>query len=241
MTIDVKEERAWIVSRLKSMGKPGGDPKAQAYIGSPYPALGLSSAQFKELHKEFRSRCPELGVSEVNALAKALYSGDTWEERAFAMGILNRNMTVLNEASWKLMDVMVDEAIGWALSDGLASGPVSAYVYSHPSKFKEMLRWVKSEDYWRRRASTYSLSEFVSAGELDKPFELLEKLLYDKEFWVQRAVGTWLRECWKKDQKRTGAFLRKHVKGLPPVTITVATERASKSFREELRRKSKSG
>jgi 3-methyladenine DNA glycosylase AlkD len=67
----------------------------------------------------------------------------------------------------------------------------------------------------------------------------LEKLLHDDEFWVQRAVGTWLRECWKKDQGRTEAFLRKHVKGLPPVTITVATERASKSFRVELRKNSK--
>ena len=77
---------------------------------------------------------------------------------------------------------------------------------------------------------------FVRAGELDKPFELLERLLYEKEFWVQRAVGTWLRECWKKDEKRTAAFLRRHARGLPPVTITVATERAPKEFREELRR-----
>src|SRR6267378_7713583 len=72
-------------------------------------------------------------------------------------------------------------------------------------------------------------------GDLDKPFDLLERLLYDKEFWVQRAVGTWLRECWKEDRRRTAAFLREHVRGLPRVVITVATERAPKSFRDELR------
>src|SRR5436309_8155725 len=53
---------------------------------------------------------------------------------------------------------------------------------------------------------------------------------------VQRAVGTWLRESWKKDRERTAAFLRAHARGLPPVTITVATERAPKAFREKLRR-----
>jgi len=239
MAIDIEKERKWIVSRLEALGRPGGDPKLQAYIGSPYPVLGLSTPQFRELHKEFRVRQPALKAPEVNALAKSMWSGGTWEEKSFAIGILNRYTKILNESSWKLMDRMVDEAIGWALSDGLASGPVSAYVHSHPAKFMDMLRWTKAEHFWRRRASTYALSDFVSARELEKPFILLEKLLYDDEFWVQRAVGTWLRECWKRDQKRTEAFLRKHVKGLPPVTITVATERASKSFREELRRNSK--
>jgi 3-methyladenine DNA glycosylase AlkD len=239
MAINVKAERAWIVSRLKALGKPGGNPKLQAYIGSPYPVLGLSTPQFRDLHKEFRGKQPELKASEVNALAKALWSGGTWEEKAFAIGILSRNEGVLDESSWRMMDKMVDQAIGWALSDGLASGPVSAYVHSHPAKFKDLIRWTRAEHFWRRRASTYALSEFVSARELDKPFRLLERLLYDSEFWVQRAVGTWLRECWKKDQGRTEAFLRKRVKGLPPVTITVATERASKSFREELRKNSK--
>jgi 3-methyladenine DNA glycosylase AlkD len=75
----------------------------------------------------------------------------------------------------------------------------------------------------------------VFAGELDKPFRVLERLLYDEEFWVQRAVGTWLRESWKKDHIRTEAFLRSHVRGLPKVVITVATERAPKALREELR------
>ena len=86
---------------------------------------------------------------------------------------------------------------------------------------------------------TVRVRAFVRAGELDKPFVLLERLLHDGEFWVQRAVGTWLRECWKKDERRTAAFLRKHARGLPPVTITVATERAPKAFRQELRWSSK--
>ena len=75
----------------------------------------------------------------------------------------------------------------------------------------------------------------VYAKDLKRPFALLEKLLYDEEFWVQRAVGTWLRECWKRDNRKTERFLLKHAKGLPRVTITVATERAPKHFREKLR------
>ncbi len=239
MAINVKKERKWVVSRFKSLSKPGGDKKMQEYMGSPYPVLGLSTPQMRELHKEFRSKHGSFRVAEVNALAKEMWSGETFEEKSFSIGLLGRNREILNATSWKLMDGFVDEAIGWALSDGLAAGPVGTYVRTHPAKFKELLKWTKSKHFWRRRASTYALNDFVGAGELDKPFELLKELLYDKEFWVQRAVGTWLRECWKKDKKKTEVFMRKHVRGMPPVTITVATERAPKSYREELRRKSK--
>jgi len=134
---------------------------------------------------------------------------------------------------------MVDAATGWALSDALGSGPVAGMVYAKPSRFRDLLRWTRATNIWRRRASTYALHRFVRAGELDKPFQLLEKLLYDQEFWLQRAAGTWLRECWTKDRRRTEAFLRHHAVGLPPVTITVATERASKAFRLELRQKAR--
>jgi 3-methyladenine DNA glycosylase AlkD len=110
-------------------------------------------------------------------------------------------------------------------------------VHERPARLRELRRWTRSENIWRRRAVAYATYEFEKAGELDETLDLLERLLYDEEFWVQRAVGTWLRGCWTKDRRRIEAFLRKRVKGLPKVVITVATERAPKAFREELRRK----
>ncbi|HYM40568.1 MAG TPA: DNA alkylation repair protein [Thermoplasmata archaeon] len=240
MPLDVWAERERLLGAMRGVARPGTWEKLQAYLGSPVPVLGLSTPQLRALQAQFRKDHPTLTVREVNLLAGALWSGHTFEEKALAIGLLDRHRDVLDERSWLLADSWVDEATGWALSDGLASGPISSMARSTPKRFAELLRWTKAKNFWRRRASTYALNEFVRGGELDKPFRLLERLLYDEEFWVQRAVGTWLRECWKRDRRRTEAFLRKHARGLPPVTITVATERASKAFREELRRKSRS-
>jgi len=157
------------------------------------------------------------------------------------IAILSRYHTRWDEASWRIVDRWADDAVGWGLCDALGSGPVADVVYLSRGRFREVLEWTRSKNFWRRRISTYAMRAFVRAAELDKPLALLERLLYDKEFWVQRAVGTWLRECWKKDEKRTAAFLRRHARGLPPVTITVATERAPKRFREELRRRARGG
>ncbi len=239
MSLDPAHERQRIAASLRSAAPPGTWEKLQAYLGSPVPVLGLTTPQLREAHKVFTRDHPDLTAAEVNALAAAIWKGETWEEKIFAIGILDRHRDVLDDASWALADSWVDDATGWALSDGLAAGPVSFMVRSRATRFAEILRWTKAENYWRRRASTYALNEFVRAGELDRPFRLLERLLYDEEFWVQRAVGTWLRECWKKDAKRTEAFLLAHSPGLPPVTVTVATERSSKAFRAKLRAKNK--
>ena len=172
----------------------------------------------------------------MNALADFLWRGRVLEEMWAGIAILSRCHESWDEASWRIVDRWADDAVGWGLCDALGSGPGADMVYRSCSRFREVLRWTRSKNFWRRRVSTYAMRAFVRAGELDKPLGLLERLLYDKEFWVQRAVGTWLRECWKKDEKRTAAFLWTHARGLPPVTITVATERAPKEFREELRR-----
>ncbi len=235
MALDVPKAKDAIATLLRARAPARPWEKAQAYLGSPVPVLGLTTPQLREAHHAFAREHPALTAAEVNALAAALWETGTWEEKIFAIGILDRHRDVLDEASWTLADSWVDAATGWALSDGLAAGPVSFMVHAHPKRFHEILRWTRAESFWRRRASTYALNEFVHDGQLDRPFRLLERLLEDEEFWVQRAVGTWLRECWKKDAKRTEAFLLAHSPGLPPVTVTVATERSSRAFRAKLR------
>ncbi|MGI0148607.1 MAG: DNA alkylation repair protein [Thermoplasmata archaeon] len=237
MALDARKAREEIVRTLHAHAKPGDNAKLQAYVGSPYPVLGLSTQTTRSMLHEFRSMNRTFSSREVNGLARALWSGPTFDEKAFAIALLDAYLKILDDASWKIADRWVDEALGWALSDSLAAGPIAAMVRPKPGRYQEVLRWTKSPHFWRRRAATYAMHDFVLAGELEKPFQLLEKLLYDDEFWVQRAVGTWLRESWKKDRRTTEAFLRKHVRGLPKVVITVATERAPKAFRDELRSK----
>ena len=229
--------RNLIVKGLKSYGIAGGNPKLQAYLGSPYPVLGLSTPQLRAVVRANEPLFKQMSIEDANILSSLLWTGSTYEEKIAAIIVLDRCSERLDDESWSIMDRMIEQATGWAICDSLGSGPISSMLYREQKRFSEVQRWTRAANMWRRRVSIYAMNDFVRNGELKKPFALLEKLLRDKEFWVQRAVGTWLRECWKKDRGRTEVFLLEHAEGLPRVVITVATERAPKRFREELRRK----
>jgi len=233
---NANELRRDLVRKLKGASRPTA-PNAQSYLGSPVPVLGVPVPALRKIVANFRKEHRDLDARTLNGLAANLWKGSTFEEKALAISLLDAHATVLNEASWKLLNRWAGQARGWGLCDWLGLGPLATIVHSQPDRFREILGWTASNNPWRRRIAVYSLRDFVRAGELDAPFRLLERLLYDDEFWVQRAVGTWLRESWKKDRRRTEAFLRTNVRGLPKVVITVATERAPKAFRDELRRR----
>ena len=235
--MNVARERRALVAAVRANAKRRGDPWLQHYVGSPRPVLGLSVPQMRSILAAFRKEHRDLTAKDLNALAAALRGGASFEETALAVALVDAYPNVLEDASWRLLDRWVEDSVGWGMCDSIGAGPIAKMVHAHPARFRELLQWTKSPNRWRRRVALYALRDFVIAKELDKPFQLITRLLYDKEFWVQRAVGTWLRECWKRDRRRTEAFLRAHAKGLPKVVITVATERAPKAFREELRRK----
>jgi 3-methyladenine DNA glycosylase AlkD len=232
-------ERRRLVRALRRHADRSAGRFLRSYLGSPLPVLGVRALRFQVVARSARTRFRSLPEDAVLSELRALWDGPWFEERALAIECLGDFARRDEVMAWKLADQWVDSATGWGLSDALASGPVAQMVAAKPNRFSELLTWTSSANFWRRRAATYALKEWVHRGKLGRPFRLLRRLLKDPEFWVQRAVGTWLRECWKRDRRTTERFLRRHAKVLSRTTITVATERASKAFREELRRRNR--
>ena len=202
-------ERRRVLRELRARTGTSGIASLRAYLGSPVPVLGVSVPDLREVASAVSRRLQGRSRAEARALARLLWGGASFEEKEVAIELLGRPPLVEDELAWRLGVRWVDAATGWALSDSLASGPLSTHVAAHPERFAELLRWTGSKNLWRRRASTYALRAWVRSGELDRPFELLTRLRNDPEPWVQRAVGTWLRECWKQDPTRTERFLRR--------------------------------
>jgi len=150
----------------------------------------------------FRRRHRDIDACALNRLASRLWDGSTFEEKATAISLLDAYSKILGDASWHVLDTWVDEATGWGLCDWLALGPIATIVHREPRRFREILRWTRSRNPWRRRIAVYSTRNFAFAGELERPMQVFERLLYDDEFWVQWAGG---RGCAKAGRKIVAA------------------------------------
>lgn len=232
----LERERRVLVRSLRAAGRPGKHRDLQRYVGSPLPTLGVYARDLESIRRGFRTRHPAVRSDDLHALAQSLWNGASFEERILAVMLLEAFPQSWTSATWSLTDRWVDEATGWGLCDSLAGGVISRQLANDSARFAEVLRWTRSSDLWRRRAALYAMNRWVRAGALDRPFTVLRALHRDPEFWVRRAVGTWLRECWKQDRLRTERFLETYARQLAPIVITVATERASRAYRERLRR-----
>jgi 3-methyladenine DNA glycosylase AlkD len=220
---------------LRLASPPRAWPGAKAYLGSPIPVLGVRAGPLRKLARTYWRSHRDQTMASLLPVVRRLWEGRTFEERILALELLQRYRRRQDESTWRTIDGWVDSATGWGLSDSLAGGPIAEMVRADPSRARRLLRWARSGNPWRRRASLYGLGRLVRAGEWSAVRPHFELLLEDEEFWVQRAVGTWLREAWKVQRAEVERFLVARAARLPPVVRTVATERAPKAFRRRLK------
>ncbi|MCI4335669.1 MAG: DNA alkylation repair protein [Thermoplasmata archaeon] len=234
--IPVSELHAGIQRALRGALK--GDPPhggAEAYLGSPVPVLGLRVPELNILVRTFRQANPKLSPAAYRQLARQLWNGPTFEERAVGIMLLAHRPLVTDPVTWRLVRGWPDAATGWGLSDTVSLQLISPAVAASSERFREVQGWTTAPSLWRRRASLYAMAGLVRSGEVGRPLAQIHRLRRDPERWVQRAVGTWLRECWKQDADRTERYMLANAKNLTPTAITVGTERASRTYRERLR------
>jgi 3-methyladenine DNA glycosylase AlkD len=77
----------------------------------------------------------------------------------------------------------------------------------------------------RIRTAIVSTYCFIRSGDLDDTFRIAGILVNDDHELVQKAVGSWIREAGKQDQKRLLQFLDKHATSMPRTILRNAVEK----------------
>ena len=77
----------------------------------------------------------------------------------------------------------------------------------------------------RIRTAIVSTYCFIRSGDLDDTFRIAGILVNDDHELVQKAVGSWIREAGKQDQKRLLQFLDKHATSMPRTILRYVVEK----------------
>ena len=109
-----------------------------------------------------------------------------------------------------------------------------------PDEVLEQLeQWNKSTNLWDRRQSVVSLLYFSRTKKVILPYNTIirfvDRLLDDKEYYVQKAVGWSLKELYNVYPAETLKYMENNIKRISATAFSATTEKLKKEDKERLK------
>ncbi len=183
--------------------------------------LGLTNPQINDLVKEWRE---DLDVPARVAVADGLWRSDIFEARVAAAKLLTQaRLRPDDEAAWQLIATWYRDFDSWAIADHACAAGAKRLV-ANSSRIDRVEGWTRSEHMWTRRAALVITLPWAKMNN-PKPADLeaRERILgwaadytADPQWFIQKAIASWLRDLSKHDPERVSAFLAAHGDAMKP-------------------------
>lgn len=118
----------------------------------------------------------------------------------------------------------------WGLVDRAAPYVIGRYL--HDKDRKQLYNLAKSKNPLERRTAIVSTYYFIRKNEVGDTFKIAEILINDTNEYVQKAVGSWIREAGKRDERTLKIFLDKYAADMPKITLRYAIEKFDPETRD---------
>jgi 3-methyladenine DNA glycosylase AlkD len=220
----------YIADHIRRVLKDGGSAPhsedVQRFFKEEIQSRGWYTAELRRFSVRFRRAIArQRGMDFLVEVADQLFSGQVLEEKATAVFMLEKQTEDFGEGEFRLFASWVDRVTSWADHDALAHYLLAPMVAAKPARCREVFRWAKSRNRWRRRAACVALIR----GARERRFfaeivRLSNRLLHDEDDMVQKGLGWLLRETAKADPKRTVPYLMKIRKSAPRLVLRTACE-----------------
>jgi 3-methyladenine DNA glycosylase AlkD len=230
------EVAAQIRRALKDGGSADHATGVQRFFKDEIKSHGWYTADLRHAAVRFRRELrKERGLDFLVEVADHLFSGPVLEERIAAVFLLQKLDAEFGDREFKLFESWLDRISSWADHDGLVHYLISPMVAAKPTRAKEVFRWAKSSNRWRRRAACVALIRGARAKMLFPEItKLSDSLLTDEDDMVQKGLGWLLRETAKFDAKRTVPYLMKIRGHAPRLVLRTACETLPPTVRKRI-------
>ena len=199
---------------LRAQVEPGRAEQMIAYHKQSRTVLGVGNEVLNTLSRDWRG---QLDLEARVDLAAGLWASDIFEARILAAKLLTQARIKPDTAVWDLVQTWVPDFDSWAIADHAASA-ISKRLQADPARLDVVEGWTTSDHMWSRRAALVSTLPWAKLSN-PKPADLdtRERILgwaatyvQDRDWFIQKAIGWWLRDLSKHDADRTRAFLAEH-------------------------------
>ncbi|MEL6619816.1 MAG: DNA alkylation repair protein [Pseudomonadota bacterium] len=201
---------------------------ARAYHKSTRLHLGVPNPVLNDLTRGWRQ---SLSVPQRVAVADGLWRGDVFEGRVAAAKLLTQARIRPDDGVWRLIMSWVPDFDSWAIADHACMAGQKRLV-ADPSRVDEVERWTTSDHMWTRRAALVITLPWTKQNHpTDNDRAIRDRVLgwaagyvADRDWFIQKAVGWWLRDLSKHDPARVQAFLDIHGAAMKPFAAREAAK-----------------
>jgi 3-methyladenine DNA glycosylase AlkD len=189
--------------------------------------LGVKIGKIFPVAKRFA----DMPLADVGRLLDSRY----YEVRMGAVSIMDfqarakRTPPEHRKALFELYIKRHDCINNWDMVDRAAPYVVGGYLADKPRDL--LYKLARSKNPWERRTAIVSTYYFIRQDDVDDTFRIAEMLVHDEHELVQKAVGSWVREAGKRDQKRLLRFLDAHAATMPRTMLRYAVEKLAPTVR----------
>jgi 3-methyladenine DNA glycosylase AlkD len=206
--------------------------KLKKYIGTNLTVLGLTS---KDQVERFKYGFDILNDSVLKSFQQfhTLFIESTYfEVKNLSFIFLDKNhQHIPAKNQLKLLPKWIKKVDNWAHSDNLSKYLTRLLEHDETKKDMEslILKWNQSNALWERRQSLICLFYYARTKKKQVEFDfaqpLILNLIHDKEYYVQKAVGWALRECYNVYPDQTYHLIKNNIKHINPVAFTTCIEK----------------
>ena len=206
--------------------------------------IGLNYPVIRKISKKYYKEIEDLNKKEFIALCEKLLKNGKHEEKIVAF-----DWSFYYRENYSIYDFNIFEkwifnyVTDWGLCDSFAPKTINYFITKWPILINETKKWTDSKKLYVRRAAAVC---FLSDGGGARPtehrlkdiFYVAEKLLKDKEDYVQKGYGWLLKNASKKHPKEVIQFVMRHKNEMPRTALRYAIEYYPKEIKKHAMSKS---
>jgi 3-methyladenine DNA glycosylase AlkD len=195
-----------LTNRLRALGTPARAEKERSYQKSVWQHWGVPLPKMDLAIREIVGDLPE---GRLLRLSARLWREPVWDLKVVAGRLLARRSVPASDQVWRFVVARMPDLDGWAVADSMASVG-SRCLVADPRRLAVVATWVDGRHLWTRRAALVFTLPWTREGDPERMLGWAGRLAGDREWFIQKAIGWWLRELSKRDPARVRRFLADH-------------------------------
>ncbi len=216
--------------------------KLQKYLGTKFDVLNIATKLQVDICKQGFNFYTDDKTSNFLIFDSILKESKIFECKNQAYIYLDKNFKHLPDTTLlKILPTWVKHIDNWAHSDTLSKFLTrfleNENTYADITTLIE--KWNTSKKLWERRQSIVSLYYYSRTKkqhiDFDYGITLIDNLLLDKEYFVQKAVGWAIRESYNVYPKQTFNYIEQNIKQIPSAAYAACTEKLSQKEKDYLK------